>query len=51
MTFAKKLDFLPANYALRVLFMAAAVTLLFFLSYLPWLIKDRKVKKAQIKAA
>ena len=36
------LDFLPANYAVRVLFMAAAVTLLFFLSYLPWLIKDRR---------
>ena len=45
------LDFLPANYALRVLFMAAAVTALFFLSYLPWLIKDRKAKKQEIKAA
>ena len=43
------LDFLPSNYAVRVLFMAAAVTLLFFLSYLPWLISDRKKikKKAQ----
>lgn len=41
------LDFLPKNYAVRVLFMAAAVTLLFFLSYLPWMIKDRKAKKAQ----
>ena len=45
------LDFLPANYALRVLFMAAAVTALFFLSYLPWMIKDRKAKKTQSKAA
>ena len=41
------LDFLPANFAVRVLFMAAVVTLLFFLAYLPWLIKDRKAKKAQ----
>lgn len=39
------LDFLPANYAVRVLFMAAVITLLFFLSYLPWLIRDRKAKK------
>ncbi len=45
------LDFLPANYALRVLFMAAAVTLLFFLSYLPWLIRDRKAKKARLDTA
>ena len=41
------LDFLPANFAVRVLFMAAVVTLLFFLAYLPWLIKDRKARKAQ----
>ena len=40
------LDFLPANYAVRVLFMAAAVTLLFFVAYLPWLIRDAKAKKA-----
>lgn len=44
------LDFLPANYALRVLFMAAAVTLLFFLSYLPWMIKDIKARRAKAAA-
>lgn len=36
------LDILPPNYALRILVMVAAVTLMFFLSYLPWLIKDKK---------
>ncbi len=40
------LDILPPNFVLRLVVMAAAVTLLFFLSYLPWLIKDRKAKKA-----
>ena len=39
------LDILPPNFALRIVVMASAVTLLFFLSYLPWLIKDRKAKK------
>lgn len=36
------LDILPPNFALRLAIMAAAVTLLFCLSYLPWYIKDRK---------
>ena len=40
------LDILPPNFALRIVVMASVVTLLFFLSYLPWLIKDRKAKKA-----
>ena len=40
------LDILPPNFALRIVVMASAVALLFFLSYLPWLIKDRKAKKA-----
>ena len=40
------LDILPPNFALRVLVMAAAVTALFFLTYLPWYLKDRKAKKA-----
>lgn len=40
------LDILPPNFILRLFIMAAAVTLLFFLAYLPWLIKDRKAKKA-----
>ena len=41
------LDILPSNYVLRVLIMASAVTFLYFLSYLPWLIKDIKAKKKQ----
>ena len=42
------LDFLPANYAVRVLFMASVVTILFFLAYLPWVIKDKKAKKQTV---
>jgi hypothetical integral membrane protein (TIGR02206 family) len=40
------LDVLPPSFAIRMLVMAAVVTLLFFLSYLPWLIRDRRAKKA-----
>ena len=40
------LDILPPNFALRLLIMAAAVSALFFVAYLPWYIKDRKAKKA-----
>lgn len=40
------LDILPPIFALRILVMVAAVTLLFFLSYLPWLLIDRKARKA-----
>ncbi len=39
------LDILPPIFALRLLIMVAAVTALYFLSYLPWLLKDRKAKK------
>ena len=39
------LDILPPNFTLRICVMAAVVTLMFFLAYLPWLIKDRKAKK------
>ena len=39
------LDILPPNFALRLLVMASAVTLLFVLAYLPWFIKDRKSAK------
>ncbi len=45
------LDILPPNFALRACVMAGVVTLLFFLSYLPWLIKDRKAKKAETTVA
>lgn len=44
------LDILPPSFALRLLVMAAVVTLMFFLAYLPWLIKDKKAKKAAIPA-
>ncbi|MBE6942225.1 MAG: TIGR02206 family membrane protein [Ruminococcaceae bacterium] len=40
------LDILPPNHALRITIMAAAVTFLFFLVYLPWLIKDKRKAKA-----
>ena len=39
------LDILPPNFALRVLIMAAAVTFLFGVAYLPWFIRDRKKAK------
>lgn len=39
------LDILPPNFALRLLIMAAAVTVLFVLAYLPWYIKDKKKAK------
>lgn len=41
------LDILPPNFALRIAVMAAAVTAMFFVAYLPWLLKDRKAKKKQ----
>lgn len=42
------LDILPPNFALRVAVMAAVVTLLFVLAYLPWYIKDKKAQKVSI---
>jgi uncharacterized membrane protein YwaF len=42
------LDILPSNFALRLLIMGLVVTLMFFLSYLPWLIKDVRAKKKVI---
>ena len=39
------LDILPPNFALRLAVMAAVVTLMFLLAYLPWYLKDRRVKK------
>lgn len=39
------LDILPPIFWLRILIMAAAVTALFFVSYLPWYLKDKKAKK------
>ena len=39
------LDILPPNFALRLAIMAAAITLLYFLAYLPWLLRDRKAAR------
>ena len=39
------LDILPPNFVLRLVIMAAAVTVLFGVSYLPWYLMDRKAKK------
>lgn len=44
------LDILPPNFALRLLIMAAAITALFVLAYLPWYLMDRKVKKQAVSA-
>ena len=41
------LDILPPNFALRLLVMAGIVTLLFVVAYLPWYVKDRKLKKSE----
>ena len=38
------LDILPPNFALRILVMASAVTVLFGVAYLPWYLMDRKQK-------
>ena len=45
------LDILPPNHALRIVIMAAAITLMFALSYLPWYLRDRKEKKLREMAA
>ena len=39
------LDILPPNHALRIAIMAAAITALFILAYLPWYLMDRKARK------
>ena len=39
------LDILPANFVLRVAVMIGVVTVMFFLAYTPWYLKDRKEKK------
>lgn len=36
------LDILPPNFALRLSIMAAVITLMFALAYLPWYLKDKK---------
>lgn len=44
------LDILPANFGIRVLVMLSAVTLLYFISYVPWLLKDRKEARQRAEA-
>ena len=39
------LDILPPNFALRITIMAAVITALYFVAYLPWYLKDRKAKQ------
>ena len=43
---ASILDILPKNYAVRIIIMAVLIGILFFVTYLPWFIKDIKKKKA-----
>ena len=40
------LDLLPPNFVLRLIIMAAAVSALFVVAYIPWYLKDKKAKKA-----
>lgn len=40
------LDILPSNFILRLIIMASAITALYFVAYLPWLIKDIRAKKS-----
>ncbi len=39
------LDVLPPNFVLRLVIMVAVITFLYFVTYLPWLIKDIKAGK------
>ena len=39
------LDILPPNFALRTAIIVVVITLMFFLAYLPWLLRDRKAKR------
>lgn len=42
------LDILPPNFVLRLIIMAAAISALFLVSYLPWYLKDKKAAKAAV---
>lgn len=39
------LDILPPNFVLRILVMAAVITAMYALAYLPWYLKDKKASK------
>ena len=43
------LDILPPNHILRILVMVAVVSVMFFVAYLPWFLKDRKVKNVPVE--
>ena len=43
------LDFLPPNFALRLLVMASVITALFVLAYMPWYRMDKKTNKQTVK--
>ncbi|MBR5232429.1 MAG: TIGR02206 family membrane protein [Clostridia bacterium] len=45
------LDILPPNFTLRLIIMAAAITGMYFLAYLPWHLKDKKAKNQKTLAA
>ena len=42
------LDILPPNFVLRLCIMALAITALFVVAYLPWLVMDKKAKKTAV---
>lgn len=42
------LDILPPNFILRTAVMVGVITLLYFVAYLPWYLKDRKKQKAAV---
>ena len=42
------LDILPPNFALRTAIIVVVITLMFFLAYLPWLLRDRKAKREKV---
>ena len=44
------LDVLPPNFALRTFIMAAVITLLFVIAYVPWYLKDKKSPKQEESA-
>ena len=45
------LDILPPNFLLRLSIMAAVITLMFALAYLPWYLKDKKAAKEKTPTA
>ena len=45
------LDILPPNFVLRLVIMAAVVTVMFFIAYLPWYIKDKKANNKECECA